>query len=218
MGTDRAAFAGGHRDTADLWALVDADGSAGEAHPAALAGPGASRRDLADAVHALCTTHGARPGLPADARERTTGVDAEWLAAAAEGFAAERAYLSRVVAAAGPQPSTPGQALAEAALAGQRHAFQMLGRSDRAGVALGAAAALVLDWPAMRGVVDRAARCFGEPPATPRLPRMRDTAAALAALSPAMERAALFGAQQLLAQHRGLWRLLEARAAARESC
>jgi hypothetical protein len=33
--------------------------------------------------------------------------------------------------------------------------------------------------------------------------------------SPSFERAMSFGAQQLLAQHRGLWDLLEARQAAR---
>jgi hypothetical protein len=36
-----------------------------------------------------------------------------------------------------------------------------------------------------------------------------------AAGTPAIERAILFGAQQLLVQHRGLWDLLEARAEAR---
>jgi hypothetical protein len=34
-------------------------------------------------------------------------------------------------------------------------------------------------------------------------------------MSPAMERAISFGAQQILAQHRGLWDLLEARQLAR---
>jgi hypothetical protein len=33
--------------------------------------------------------------------------------------------------------------------------------------------------------------------------------------TPATERAITFGAQQLLAQHRGLWSLLDARASAR---
>jgi hypothetical protein len=49
------------------------------------------------------------------------------------------------------------------------------------------------------------------------LPHARDSATVLGALAdtPAFERAALFGAQQLLAQHRGLWSLLDARAAAR---
>ncbi len=35
-------------------------------------------------------------------------------------------------------------------------------------------------------------------------------------LSPGVERAMLFGAEQFLAQHRGLWQLLEARASARD--
>ena len=49
------------------------------------------------------------------------------------------------------------------------------------------------------------------------LPDLRDTArlAGAVADTPAAERAMLFGAQQLVAQHSGLWDLLEARAASR---
>ena len=50
------------------------------------------------------------------------------------------------------------------------------------------------------------------------LPDADETVAivASAATSPGMERAIGFGAQQLFAQHRGLWSLLEARAEARD--
>ena len=41
---------------------------------------------------------------------------------------AERATLVKLVAAVGPLPSTPGQAETEAAIAGQRHALDMLAR------------------------------------------------------------------------------------------
>ena len=146
---------------------------------------------------------------------RDSGI-AAWLDGAARGFAEERAYLMRIVVAAGPLPSTPGQAQCEAVVAGQRHALEMLARSDRDGCAVGAAMALVLDWRAIRAVIDAAANRYGVSLAPPALPSQRQTLAVLEeAGSPAFERAVMFGAQQLLVQHRGLWNLLEARAEAR---
>lgn len=179
---------------------------------------GAAQRDLSDAVHALCTLHGRLPGVIEHAASRNTlAAAAEWLAAAERGIGAERAFLARLTSAAGPLPSTPGQAETEAAIAGQRHALDMLAQSDRSGCALGAAAALVLDWQALRNVLDAAAVRFGVAPVAGTLPTERDTVEAIAtiAAAPALERAISFGAQQLLAQHRGLWDLLEARASAR---
>ncbi len=144
-----------------------------------------------------------------------TANPAEWLVEAAHAFGGERAYLARLTSAAGPLPSTPGQAESAAAVAGQRHAFEMLVRSDRAGCAIGAAAALVLDWRAIRAVLDAAARRFGVNEAACALP----AASVVLADEPdstAVERARAFAAQQVLAQHRGLWQLLESRAVARE--
>lgn len=198
--------------------LVAADGSATHDWPARLVDGSTERRDLADAIHALCMLHGHHPGMADDALTR--GVQAEaaaWLGLVGEAFAAERAALATLVAAAGPLPSTPGHAESEAAILTQRHALDMLARSDRRGCASGAVAALVLDWPAVRRVLDHAASMFGAaiPPSS--LPDPAHTSAALAMLgaTPACERAIGFGAQQLLAQHRGLWSLLEARAEAR---
>lgn len=198
--------------------LVAADGSKGHDWPLRLVSGRASRRDLADAVHALCMLHGHHPGMADDALTRCIQVEAaEWLGAVAHGFADDRAALATLVAAAGPLPSTPGHAESEAAILTQRHALDMLARSDRRGCASGAVAALALDWPAIRGVLDRAAEAFGAEIASGALPDPAVTAAALAALGDtvACERAIGFGAQQLLAQHRGLWSLLEARAEAR---
>ncbi len=198
--------------------LVAADGSRSHDWPIQLVGAHASRRDLADAVHALCMLHGHHPGMADEARERHAQAEAdEWLAGLADGFAAERAVLATLVAAAGPLPSTPGHAESEAAILTQRHALEMLARSDRRGCASGAVAALALDWPAIRGVLARAAEAFGAPIAPSSLPDPTLTATALVALGDgaACERAIGFGAQQLLAQHRGLWSLLEARAEAR---
>lgn len=199
---------------APLAALVAADGSAGVAFALRLAAPGALTRDLADAVHSLCALHGRHPGMIDHALARTAS-PAEWLVESAHAFASERAYLARLTSAAGPLPSTPGQAESAAAVAGQRHAFDMLVRSDRAGCAIGAAAALVLDWRAVRAVLNAAARRFGVNEAACALPSL---AVILADLDPSIpiERARAFAAQQVLAQHRGLWQLLESRAVARE--
>jgi hypothetical protein len=198
--------------------LVAADGSKGHYWPHRLGSDRASWRDLADAVHAMCMLHGGQPGMADDASSRgVQGEASEWLGSLAAGFAGERAALAALVAAAGRLPSTPGHAESEAAILTQRHALEMLARSDRRGCASGAVAALALDWPAIRCVLDRAADVFGVTIAPSSLPAPADTIATLALLgaSPACERAIGFGAQQFLAQHRGLWGLLEARAEAR---
>lgn len=202
-----------------IGALLGADG--GKSHPyissQIFARGREAARDLADAVHLLSSLHGRHPGVIDLARIKPAEDDARgWLDAAAEGFAAERAYLMRVVVAAGPLPSTPGQAETEAAVAGQRHAIEMLAGSERNGCALGAAIALVLDWRAARAVIDAAAQRFSVPLTPPSLPSTRQTLAiAEGVVSPGVERALVFGAQQLIVQHRGLWDLLEARSGAR---
>ena len=198
--------------------LVEADGSAAHPHVARLTAIDATTRDLSDAVHAICGIHGYPPGLVAEALTRAVQPDAaDWLEAVAVAFAAERAWLARLAAAAGPLPSTPGQAASEAALIGERHTLEMLARSDRCGCATGAAVALVLDWDAIRLVLSRAAERFAIDIPTCGFPILADTASSIAMLAgtPATERAITFGAQQLLAQHRGLWSLLDARASAR---
>lgn len=175
-------------------------------------------RDLADAAHHLSTLHGRYPGVVdlAAARPISPQVN-DWAEAAVAGFARERAYLARIVVAAGPLPSTPGQAESESAVIGQRHALEMLARSDRAGCALGAAMALVLDWRAIRSVLDAAAKRFSVDAPVCLLPNAEATGEAAVALAdhPRVERALMFGAQQILIQQRGLWDLLEARQQAR---
>ena len=114
-------------------------------------------------------------------------------------------------------PSTPGQAGSESAVIAQRSALATLAQSDRKGCALGAALAFAVDWTPIRTLLDGVARRVGvEPPPC----RVGDEAE----LGPvadgigeeaAVERALLFGAQQLSLQHRGLWDLLEARQQAR---
>jgi hypothetical protein len=192
-------------------ALVRSEGSAAEPWPAALL-TSVDSRDLTDSAHALCILYGGHPDPIAAASARSDDrALRRWLADAAAAFSIERQALAAVVAAAGPLPSTPKQAQSEATLAHQRHALETLARSDRAGCAIGAAVALVLDWRTVRRVVNRVAGRAGVDLATSQLPGEEPPAV----IDPLLERARLFGARQLLAQQRGVWQLLEARAAAR---
>lgn len=177
-----------------------------------------SARDLADAVHLLCSVHGRHPGMVELALSSAPrGPAQDWLGRAADAFERERLYLVRLTAAVGPLPSTPGAAETEAALMAQRHALEILARSERGGCALGASTALVSDWWPIRRLLDRAASRIGIECPAPSLP---DEASILdvigeACANPASERALAFGGEQLLLQHRALLDLLEARAAAR---
>lgn len=200
--------------------LTANDGSAAHPMRARLTQPTVLMRDVADAIHALCLLHGRLPGLVdhALARNAMPGCSG-WLEEAVSGFALERAVLAKLAAAVGPTPSTPGQADSEATILAQRHALATLAQSDRNGCALGAAIALILDWSAVRAVLDRAAERLGVDATGMQLPNTSETATVVAtvAAQPGPERAMMFGAQQVLAQHHGLWNLLEARALARNN-
>ena len=203
-----------------LAALVAESGSA--SHPysesSVLLEGAYAARNLADVAHFACLLHGRYPGVIELAAQRVTDpIPRAWLHRAGPGFAAERAFLARLVVAAGPIPSTLGQARSEAAVTGQTHALATLAQSERTGCALGAALALVLDWRTIRRVLDAAAQRFGIQPPPLDLPNLKDaTAVAIeAATTPGVQRALAFGAQQLLIQHRGLWDLLETREMAR---
>lgn len=218
MGLESVQTAGLGGASGTLTALVAADGSASHRFLARLTTGVAPMRDLADAVHQFCLLHARHPDVIEQALGHSDeGATAAWMAEAAAGFAAERAYIVRLVAAAGPLPSTPGQAQSEAAIAAQRHALDMLAQSDRAGCAAGAALALAIDWATIREVLDAVARRLGLSIPVSTLPLAEETVSVVDALAreASMERAMLFGAQQVFAQHRGLWDLLEARASAR---
>jgi hypothetical protein len=217
LGTATAARAG-----EALGAAVQCEGSAAHpwaASPALLTTGPEAARNLADLVHYLCVLHGRYPGVVDHASLRTTDAEARgWLANAAYAFAGERAFLARLAAAAGPVPSTPGAADTDAVVKAQRHAVDMLAQSERDGCALGAAMAVVLDWGAVRRALGAAALRFGvEAPdfAGPDACVTAAIADRFAAGAPATSRALLFGARQILAQHHGLFDLLEARAQAR---
>jgi hypothetical protein len=181
------------------------------------AGPD-SARDLADAVHLLCNIHGRHPTLVALAEEGASDAASDWLSRAAESFERERLFLVRLTSAVGPLPSTPGSAETESTLLAQRHAMEILAKSERRGCPLGAATALVGDWWPVRRLLDRAATRAGVDCPPPSLPDEASVVEAieLACDTPASERALGFGAEQLLLQHRGLFDLLEARAEARQ--
>lgn len=203
-------------------ARVAAHGLAGHPHAIRLstaAGPEAAR-DLADAVHLLCSLYGRHPGLVELALgHAASGPVRDWLSATSDAFERERLYLVRLTAAVGPLPSTPGSAETESVLGHQRHALETLALSERRGCALGATTALVADWGALRGVLDRAAARMSVDVPTCSLPDENALAAVIYAGIEGMaaERALGFGAEQLLLQNRGLFDLLEARAAARET-
>ncbi|AVA14320.1 MULTISPECIES: DUF6975 family protein [Sphingopyxis] len=203
-----------------LDSLVASEGTG--AHPHVRSGRlsqgGDAMRNLADAVHFLCLLHGRHPGVvDSAARKAVDPASRAWMEEAAQAFADERAFLSQVAAAAGPVPSTPGQDQCEAAVAAQCKALDMLAESDRHGCAVGAAIALALDWRTIRVLLDISAQRLDLSPPGCALPDLPGTArlAGAIAQTPAIERALTFGAQQLLAQHSGLWDLLAARAAAR---
>jgi hypothetical protein len=200
--------------------LVAADGSGAHAYVASrklVEGRNATR-NLADAVHFFCMLHGRHPALIDHAATRAVDPAARrWLEKAANAFVRERAYLSTLSSAAGPLPSTVGQQQCESTVLAQGHAIDMLGQSERAGCAMGAAVALALDWRAVRAVLDSAGMRLDVSAVPAALPDLHETAAVIGAVAgnPANERAFLFGAQQLLAQNRGLWDLLSAREASR---
>lgn len=200
---------------------IAADGCTRHPHLAALVeGSGRhSARDIADAVHLLCSVHGHHPGLIEQALALCPkGAAKDWMGTAAESFERERLYLVRLTAAVGPTPSTPGAAETESTLAAQRHALETLAKSERRGCALGAATAMVSDWRPIRRLLDRAAARAGIEAPVILLPDDESVFAVIDAEcdTPASERAMAFGGEQMLLQNRGLFDLLEARAGARE--
>ncbi|MEQ1509300.1 MAG: hypothetical protein ABL909_02730 [Sphingopyxis sp.] len=207
-------------ETSDLTRAIDAlvthDGTG--AHPYVqsrklIEGRGATR-NLADAIHFLGMLHGRHPGLVEHAANRAvTAPERHWFEQAVNAFGRERAYLSSLGVGAGPMPSTAGQQQCESTIIAQSHAIEMLGRSERVGCGLGAALALALDWRSIRAVLDSAAARLDVQIRPAALPDLHETIALIASYagSQSVERAMLFGAQQLLAQHRGMWDLLSTR-------
>lgn len=169
---------------------------------------------IADIAHFMCVSHGRHPGVIEHAATKIVDEEARgWFVDAIGGYIVERELLNRLTVAAGPIRSHAGQDKISAILAGQAKNFQMLATSDRKGTAAGAAIAFVLDWNATRQLLDSVAIALELTPVANQLP---DTAACQSfanamAKSQAYVRAMSFGAEQLLAQQRGLWQIIAAR-------
>jgi hypothetical protein len=205
--------------TFDTLVASDGTGSHGYVQSRKLVEGRGATRNLADAVHFFGLLHGRHPGLMEFAADRVTApIERRWFEHAVSALSKERAYLSSLAVGAGPMPSTAGQQQCEATVLAQSHAIDMLGQSERTGCAVGAAIALALDWRSIRTVLDAAAARLDVPTRPAALPDLHETMGLLSAYaqSPAVERAMVFGAQQLLAQHRGMWDLLSTRESVRE--
>ena len=207
---------------ARLIALVADSGSA--AHPTIVAAlkdlRNLSSPDISDIAHFLCVLHGRYPGLiDHAARKIVDGAAREWILHTGNAFAEERAFLSRLTAAAGPAPSTMGDEKCTAAFAMQSRALEMLASSDRQGCPAGAAIAFAEDWLTVRRLLEAMAERFSlkvPPHSFPNSDRNARLADALIAEGQAQERALFFGADQLLLQQQSFWNLLAARSITRK--
>jgi len=169
---------------------------------------------LADVAHFMCVSHGRQPGVIDHAATKIIEDGArDWLLKSINSFAAERSYLTKLTVSAGPMNSHNGQDKVSALLASQAKSFKMLATSDRAGCAAGAALAFAIDWHATRPLLDGVALLLGVEPPACSLPSKSEAEklAETLAISPLVERAMHFGANQLLAQQRGLWKIVAAR-------
>ncbi len=204
QGCDPRVFAGGLGDDRFLARVANDTARAG--------GP-----DLADIVHVLCALYSRAAGL-IDRASLMAACEPEcgWFRAALTAWEGERATLATLSVAVGPVPSTPDQGRDDAALEALAQALGTLATSERSGVALGAAAALVVDWHGVRPVLARAADRFGTHLLRSTLPDPAETLAMIAGHThPALVRAIGFGAGQLVRQHRAVADLLARRSAAR---
>ncbi len=220
MATNQALDQGAATAAQAQLARVEADGIVDHPYRRVLLGATGpdSARDLADVVHLFCSLYGRYPGLIEIALGHCpAGAVRDWLREASDAYERERLYLVRLTAAVGPLPSTPGAAETEATMVAQRHAIETLAKSERRGCALGAATALMADWPSVRAVLDRAADRIGMQKPAMVLPDQDSIVRVINEGTDglASERALGFGGEQLLLQNRGLFDLLEARAAAR---
>jgi len=208
---------------AALAALVATSGSADHPHVRRLAAVRADtpRELVADTLHYLCILHGRQPSLAeVAARLGDMLVPHGWLDNAATAFAAERAWIAQLSVTAGAPPAEPGQISTEELVAGQRQALLTLVRSDRRGCLLGAIAATLLDWEAVQGALAAVGERVGIPLArsSGSWPARAETLAIIdkaAGNEPLVGRAILFAAQQVVAQQRAFWDLLDARHAVR---
>jgi hypothetical protein len=169
---------------------------------------------IADIAHFLCISHGRHPGIVDHAATKIIDESARaWLVQAINAFAGERTFLNKLTVAAGPITRQVGQDTITALLSNQAKSFEMLATSDRQGCAAGAAIAIVIDWRTTRPLLEKAAISLGFEPFKLELPSDKQCLHLIEALADttAKRRAMTFGVEQLLAQQRGLWRLIASR-------
>lgn len=168
---------------------------------------------LIDAVRHIAFIHGRFPGLFEEA-QRNSPPSAEysgWLRAMAADFSRERLMLAKLLAHSPSSQAQPTSIAEQLSFEAFGRDLLALSRSERPGCALGAAIALALDWNSIRAVLDRASALFeySAPPTS--MPSDEEIFEKLVNLDPALERALLFGANELLLRHERLWGILEAR-------
>lgn len=204
-----------------------ADGSVSIVQPLAdFISEGATRPDLrspfkfargalvADIAHFINISHGRHPGIVDHAAHKIADDAARlWLIKAIDGFAVERRFMNALTVAAGPERRHNGESKVAALIAGQTRNFEMLASSDRKGCPAGAALAFVIDWHRSRPSLEAVALHVGmdvPPIVLPGIDECTDVAEKLG-VTDGYRRAMRFGAEQILAQQRGLWRLIAAR-------
>lgn len=169
---------------------------------------------LADIAHFMHISHGRHPGVIDYAALKIGDIAArDWLIQAIDGIAAERAFLNKLTVTAGPIRRLNGQDKVSAIVENQAKSFQMLSTSDRKGCPAGAVIAFIVDWHQTRNLLGMVADEIGVHPTPLLLPSVNSCAELAHQLDDgaAYRRAMAFGAQQILAQQRGLWQLIVAR-------
>lgn len=169
---------------------------------------------IADIAHFMNISHGRLPGLIDYAANKIVDDAARrWLIVSIDAFAAERRFLNSLTVSAGPIKRLAGQDRIAAMIAAQARNFEMLATSDRTGCPAGAAIAFVVDWMQTRPLLEQAALSINLQPPPSLLPSAQicTNLATDLAVNAAVRRAMSFGATQLLAQQRGLWRMIAAR-------
>ena len=169
---------------------------------------------LADIAHFMNISHGRHPGVVEYAAQKIVDDAARsWLIQALDGMLKERAFLNMLTVTAGPIRRLTGQDNVNALVESQAKNFQMLATSDRKGCSPGSAIAFVIDWHQTRPLLEIVAHQMGISPPAVILPSVADCAALAQTLErgDSFRRAMAFGAEQTLAQQRGLWQLIVAR-------
>ena len=197
--------------------MLATSGATGHAYVAALSRAATARREtVADIAHLLALLHGNRPSVFEIVAQSPLAPCPEWLQAATRGFAREREKIAQLVLAAGPPPARAGQTSVEMSVSATRNALATVAGSDRLGCAIGASAALLLDWDAISVVLGRLGHAVGIE-LSPRHGEWPGREASIAALEmaislPGGDRAVRFGFQALLGQHHDFWTIVESRA------